>query len=296
MQFDTGITLPDTGTFAPQLSIDEYHPALQSILKVAPFYAELLGDGLMLLVSSLDTYLYYKPCPQIPLNLKPGNHPKPNGGVNKATQAGHRIVELRQRDEASFWLISYPVKAPDKTIVGNIILGMPIEKQQKLVDMSNSLIEKSKGALPRIQRLSSSTEKLDETNNEFKGKFEEITGKINDINSLLSKIKEISRKSNMLGINASIEAAKAGESGAGFGVVAEQVRNLALRTSDLVSEVTSTIEGLDTSVESFNHNLDKMGSMAGDQGEAYGELKEAVNEIISMSDGIHKQAKDLGIQ
>ncbi|MGM5488819.1 MAG: methyl-accepting chemotaxis protein [Nanobdellota archaeon] len=296
MQFEKEITLPEIGEYAEDMRLEDYHPALQAVLKVAPFYAELLGSGLMLLVSSLNQYLYYKPCEEIPLKLKAGNRPKPNGGVNKATQAGHRIVELRERQEASFWLISDPIRAPDKSIVGNMILGMPLEKQQKLIRLSENLIEKSKSALPRVEKLSDATEGFSATNEELKEKFSEIAHDIETINSHLTTIKEISRRSNMLGINASIEATRAGDRGSGFNVVAEHVRNLSNRTSNLVNDVTVALNELDERVTQFNKNIESMSTVAHEEKDALQQLQESFNELISTSDQLREQANEIGLK
>jgi methyl-accepting chemotaxis protein len=83
--------------------------------------------------------------------------------------------------------------------------------------------------------------------NEMNVAMEEVEGLANSsekIGSVLEVIRSIAEQTNLLALNAAIEAARAGEAGRGFAVVADEVRNLAKRTQDSVEEIRQVIEGL----------------------------------------------------
>ena len=72
--------------------------------------------------------------------------------------------------------------------------------------------------------------------------MEEINEKINQINEAISVIDQIAFQTNILSLNAAVEAATAGEAGKGFAVVAQEVRNLASRSADAANEIKQLVE------------------------------------------------------
>lgn len=114
-----------------------------------------------------------------------------------------------------------------------------------------------------------------------------------DINQILQVIAGISEQTNLLALNAAIEAARAGEQGRGFAVVADEVRQLASRTQDSVGQIRNVIEVLQQGTRDVVNAIEEGNQLAGDTAhqvsEAVASLKritEAVRAIQSMNEQI----------
>ncbi len=102
-------------------------------------------------------------------------------------------------------------------------------------------------------------------NNEVRGGYDsvqQVTGQTEQIGSILQTIESIAEQTNLLALNAAIEAARAGEQGRGFAVVADEVRSLAQRTQDSTEEIRSMIEALIASGQSALSSMESCSNMA----------------------------------
>ena len=146
-------------------------------------------------------------------------------------------------------------------------------------------------AISQIERLAGEVEQSTVAMAELKRESERI-------GSVLDVIKAVAQQTNLLALNAAIEAARAGEAGRGFAVVADEVRNLAQRAKDSTEEIEQLISGLQngtmqvaSSLESSRALTDSSVELARRAGVSLGSITRSVSTIESMNHQIATAAE-----
>ncbi|MFY9082516.1 methyl-accepting chemotaxis protein, partial [Aliarcobacter butzleri] len=150
-----------------------------------------------------------------------------------------------------------------------------------VINNANNVVQMSKYS----NEVSSSAKKGQELARSTTNAMDDITKQVNAINEAIGVIDNIAFQTNILSLNAAVEAATAGEAGKGFAVVAQEVRNLASRSAEAAREIKNI-------VENANHKANEGKLISGEMIKGYEELLENITKSTEMIDEISRASKE----
>jgi len=163
---------------------------------------------------------------------------------------------------------------------------------QDTVDAATHSIEESEQGKAVVAQAISKINLVYDEINTASGVIEILASDVGDISGILSVISGISEQTNLLALNAAIEAARAGEQGRGFAVVADEVRTLAQRTQQSTAEIGQMIKKLQVGAEGAVNAMSTGLGMASDSVASANEAGDSLEKIGTAIDTI----SNLGIQ
>ncbi|PUD61109.1 methyl-accepting chemotaxis protein [Helicobacter pylori] len=202
-----------------------------------------------------------------------------------------KLVQIAQETQKSMkdsstTLNSVKNKATDVASMMNASIEQSQGLRKRLIE-TQGLVKESKDA---IGDLFSQIIESAHTEEELSSKVEQLSRNADDVKSILDIINDIADQTNLLALNAAIEAARAGEHGRGFAVVADEVRNLAGRTQKSLAEINSTImvivqeiNAVSSQMNLNSQKMERLSDMSKSVQETYEKMSSNLSSVVQDS-------------
>ncbi|MBU3073083.1 methyl-accepting chemotaxis protein [Clostridium estertheticum] len=260
----------------------EDNKLLQSFYNLMPYFQHYFEDELVFTISNTEKFLLVQDCKNLKMSSKTGDAIPTGCAADICLKEKKAISVIVPKNVFGVPLktMAVPVFENDK-ISGTMIIGMSLSKKEKMSDLSNTLSDSLSQISTNLFDMTSGIQKIAETNSGIQ-KFIEITkDNSKKTDEVLSFIEGIAKQTNLLGLNAAIESARAGEFGKGFSVVSNEIRKLSQSTKESAKQINSMLNTIQDSINEIYLRFNDSNLILDNQSSGLEEIPATVQELNS---------------
>ncbi|MDU4211824.1 MAG: methyl-accepting chemotaxis protein [Clostridium sp.] len=151
--------------------------------------------------------------------------------------------------------------------------------KDEVKNITKNLVESLSQISAGINEVAVGVQQLAEMNTQLLRETNEANKKAKNSDEIVGIIQDISKQTTLLGLNASIEAARAGDSGKGFAVVAQEIRKLSNTSKESINKIDTIIKYISNSISSIDDSLNSTNEISQNQSAALQQITASVEEL-----------------
>ncbi|MFD1953559.1 methyl-accepting chemotaxis protein [Paenibacillus thailandensis] len=260
--------------------------AVEAIIISMPYIKEVIREDAALAVFDKEKILYWSDSKTLKLGFKP-NHPLDEEQRNLSLlKDGKERLLSRMRYpgvDFPFDVLALPITDENGEVVAALSINYSLENQEMTDRLMKETEAIAENLLSGIQQVAAHSEELSATSDEILRNTRRAVQDSEGITSVTGFIREISAQTNLLGLNAAIEAARVGEAGAGFGVVAKEVRKLSEDTKEATNRIEGSLNAVQQSIQQMEEEIKQIAAASQDQAQLVMNFMESIEHLNETS-------------
>ncbi len=263
---------------------------LRAFASIAYLINDTTSSDIGISVIEGDTYLEYTPAAKLDLGRKPGDKISDKTVGHRCMAERRKIIEEITKEKSAYGKAyianALPIFDDNNKVVGCIVTTETNDVQEFFRDKSSILRESSNEVAQAIQNLAMQAENLAISGKNLDSLSQETRKKVMETDKIITFINDIAKKTNLLSLNASIEASRVGEIGRGFGVVAEEIRKLANHSSESVKNIEVVLKIIIEAMTDVKEQSSAIDRATQEQVAITEEISASMEEIAAMANEI----------
>lgn len=258
---------------------------MESFYNMMPYFKYYFGTELGFSISNTEKFILINDTEKLKSNMKPGDE-IPKGSSTAACLKKKEVVHAIVPKEVfgiPVETIAIPVLV-DGNVEGTMVITMSTDKsenREKISHLSNTLSTALTQMSSNAVEMSTNFQQISETNSSIETFIKQTKENSQKTDEVLSFIQGIAKQTNLLGLNAAIESARAGEYGKGFGVVSTEIRKLSSSTKESINEISKTLSSIQTSIHEIYEKFEHSNNLLESQTAGLEEITATIEELTS---------------
>lgn len=270
-----------------------FHPSLQSYLEVIPLFHSMLPD-LAIGLTNTEEWLTYFPGRKIDIGARAGTKINPQEPLADCIKNN---VLIQDEVPAEFFGLPFTgIAAPivdNGKVIGVLAIQLQKQNEKQLRAISDQILQSLEQANNRVVSITNSSAGLSKISDKLLEQSTHAMEEVKNTDEVLNFIKRVADQTNLLGLNAAIEAARAGDKGLGFAVVADEIRKLSFETVSSTEKIRQTLTNIQNSVNEITASIQEVVVVGREQASSTEEISKIFTKIESMNKELNKYASEL---
>jgi methyl-accepting chemotaxis protein len=265
--------------------LDHYFYVLSRLSEIVPAdYGVTLSD--------CTTCLLYKPAKTLDLKAPVGQPLRDGSAIKRAVDEKRRIFTKIDKSVRGvpYIALATPIYNGQNEVIGAITITQSIELYDSFKEMSSTLLEAISSLAATSEEIAAQSQEIAAISQNLTGSAKNTQQCVQESDKVVELIKDISSQTNLLGLNAAIEAARVGELGRGFGVVADEIRKLATGSAESIKLVGKILQEIKEAGSTSYQQAAQIETTITQIAEAILHIASTIQMISSMAEKLDKTA------